>query len=309
MITAICGGVGGAKLALGLYRVLPPDDLSLVVNTADDTTFWGLHVSPDLDTVAYTLAGMAGEMGWGVGGDTFAALAMMDRYGAESWFSIGDRDLATHIYRTYALRQGFSLTAIAKHITGSLGVRARILPMSDARVATQLRTGEEWINFQEYFVHQGHRAPIEETRYEGIERAAATSEVLTALREAEIIVMANSNPVLSILPVLAVSGVRAALEGANAPRVAVSPMLGQGSVSGPAGDLMRTIDQPPTSAGVARAYAGLIDGIVIASEDEAQATQIQDEGIRVLCTDTMMRDDADKERLARETLDFAGRLR
>ncbi len=309
MITAICGGVGGAKIALGLYRVLPDDTLSLIVNTADDTEFWGLQVSPDLDTVTYTLAGMAGEKGWGIRGDTFAALAMMGRYGAETWFSVGDRDLATDIYRTASVRRGDTLTAIAAHIASSLGVRARVLPMTDACVTTRLRTNEGWIDFQEYFVHRGHRTPIEETRYEGIEEAAATPQALAALHEAEVIVLANSNPVLSILPVLAVPGVRQALEAANAPCVAVSPMLGEGSVSGPAGDLMRTISRPPTSAGVAQAYAGLIDGIVIASEDEDQAARIEDMGIRVLCTDTVMRDDADKERLAGDTLDFARSLR
>jgi LPPG:FO 2-phospho-L-lactate transferase len=180
--------------------------------------------------------------------------------------------------------------------------------MTDLRVATRLLAGDEWIDFQEYFVHRRHRVPVDEVRYDGVENAPATPQVLASLGDAEIILLANSNPVLSILPVLAVPNIRAALAAASVPRVAVSPMLGSGSVSGPAGDLMRTIGRPPTSLGVARTYAGLIDGIVIASQDEDQSAAIEQMGIRVLCTDTVMRDDADKDRLARETVAFARSL-
>lgn len=309
MITLICGGVGGAKIARGLYRTLPPDSLSVVVNTADDTEHWGLHVSPDLDTVTYTLADMAGDHGWGIAGDTFAALEMMNRYGAAGWFSIGDRDLATDVYRTMALREGRTLTQVAAHLAASLDVDACILPMSNDPVATQVRVADEWIDFQEYFVHRGHHVPVEETRYVGIEHTRATPEVVTALSDAEVIVLANSNPVLSILPILAVGGVRECLQATEAPRVAISPMLGAGSIAGPAGQLMRTISQPASSIGVGHAYRGLIDGIVIATEDGGQTDAIEEMGIRVLCTDTIMRDDRDKERLARETLTFARGLR
>jgi LPPG:FO 2-phospho-L-lactate transferase len=301
--------VGGAKIARGLYRTLPANSLSLIVNTADDTEHWGLHVSPDLDTVTYTLAGMAGERGWGIRGDSFSSLAMMGQFGAADWFRIGDGDLATDVFRTMCLRGGDTLSNVAAHIASSLGVRARILPMTDARVATQVRTGQEWIDFQEYFVHRGHGVPVDEIRYVGVERAAATPAVLQALSAADVIVLANSNPVLSILPVLSVGGVRSALRETTARRVAVSPMLGTGSIAGPAGDLMHTIGQPPTSLGVARAYHGLIDGIVIAREDADQAPEIEALGIRVLCTDTIMRDDADKERLAGDTVAFAMGLR
>lgn len=309
MIAVICGGVGGAKLAWGLYRNEPAGSLAFIVNTADDTIHWGLHVSPDLDTTIYTLGDVAGDKGWGMRGDTFAALDMMRQYGAESWFQIGDRDLAADVYRTEALSQGRTLSDVTAHIAQSLGVRARVFPMTDASVATRLFVGGEWIDFQEYFVHRRHEVPVEEVRYEGIERATAAHEVLRALRKADIIVLANSNPVLSILPVLAVGGIREAVHTARIPRVAVSPMLGHGSVSGPAGDLMNTIGQPPTSLGVARAYLGLIDGIVIAADDADQVGAIEEMGIRVLCTETIMRDGADKERLARETIAFARSLR
>lgn len=309
MITLICGGVGGAKIARGLYRTLPADSLAVVVNTADDTEHWGLHVSPDLDTVTYTLADMAGEHGWGIRDDSFEALRMMGQYGADSWFRIGDRDLATDVYRTMSLRQGQTLTAVTRQVGRSLGVHARVLPMTDTRVATQVRVQDEWIDFQEYFVHLGHRVPVTETRYLGIEEARATPEVLESLATAEVIVLANSNPVLSILPVLGVAGVREILQAAAGARVAVSPMLGTNSVAGPAGELMRTIGQSASSLGVARAYQGLIDGIVIASEDGDQARDIEELGIRVLCTDTIMRTDQDKERLACETIAFARGLR
>jgi LPPG:FO 2-phospho-L-lactate transferase len=309
MIALICGGVGGAKIARGLYQSLPPDSLCIVVNTADDTEHWGLHVSPDLDTVTYTLADLAGEQGWGIAGDSFTALEMMTGYGAAGWFRIGDRDLATNVYRTMALRDGKSLTEVAAHLTRSLGVCARILPMTNARVSTGVRVAGEWIDFQEYFVHRGHRVPVEAARYVGIDHARATPEVMAALGDAEVILLANSNPVLSILPVLAVAGVRECLQTTNAPRVAISPMLGSGSIAGPAGELMQTIGRSGSSLGVAGAYQGLIDGIVIAADDRDQASAIEEMGIRVLCTDTIMRDDRDKGRLAQETVAFARSLR
>lgn len=309
MITLTCGGVGGAKIALGLYRVLPPDSLTVIVNTADDTEHWGLHVSPDVDTVTYTLAGIAGDLGWGIRGDTTAALEMMQRYGAASWFQIGDRDLATDILRTDALRRGETLSAVTARVARALGTRARVLPMTDDRVATRLRVDGEWLDFQEYFVHRGHAVPVEETRYEGVEDASPAGGVLQALTDADAVVLANSNPVLSILPILALRGVRETLKASPVPRVAVSPMLGRGSVSGPAGDLMRTLGEEATSLGVARTYRGLIDGIVIADEDADQADEIEALGIRVHCTQTVMIMDADKDRLAREVLAFARGLR
>ncbi|HZS93827.1 MAG TPA: 2-phospho-L-lactate transferase [Chloroflexota bacterium] len=308
MITALCGGVGGSKLALGLHRTLPPDSLTVIVNVADDTEFFGLRVSPDLDTVLYTLAGVAGPRGWGIAGDTFAALEQLERYGAPGWFKVGDRDLATDIVRTDGLRQGRRLTEITGDFARALGVRARILPASDGQPETALRVGDEWLPFQEYFVHRAHNVPVEEIQYRNLD-AGTTPEVLAALRDSDLIVIVNSNPVLSILPILAFTRVRQAIERRSVPCVAVSPMVGQNSVAGPAGELMRLVGQPATSTGVASIYHGLIDGIVIDRSDEGQVGAIRGMGVAVRCTDTVMRSDADKERLAGETLAFAAELR
>jgi LPPG:FO 2-phospho-L-lactate transferase len=309
MITALCGGVGGAKLALGLYRTLPPGELTVIVNTADDLDLWGLHISPDLDTVTYTLAGISRkDVGWGIEGDTFAALRMLERYGLPSWFQVGDRDLATDIMRTDALRRGESLTSITARIADALDVSAWILPMTDAPVATRLLVHGEWIHFQEYFVRRRHADPVEAVRYEGIEVCGAGDEVLHALQTSEIVVLVNSNPVLSILPILAVPGINEALIASSATKVAVSPIVGTDAVSGPAGDLMRLIGEPATSAGVAGAYLGLIDGIVIDRSDAELADSIAGLGVRVLGADIIMRSDADRERLAAETLNFARNL-
>jgi LPPG:FO 2-phospho-L-lactate transferase len=310
MIVALCGGVGGAKLTFGLYRTLPPDTLCVVVNTADDLAFCGLHISPDLDTVTYTLAGVAGgEAGWGLEGDTHGALDMLGRYGVPVWFRVGDRDLATHLYRTDRLRRGDTLTAVTASLAAALGVRARILPMTDQRVATRLLVGDDWIDFQEYFVHRLHSVPVEAIRYDGIEDACPAPSVLPDIQRAEAVVIVNSNPLLSIMPILSVNGVRDALAATGAPRVAVSPMVASGAVSGPAGDLMRLVELPPTAMGVAALYAGLIDGMIIDARDEEQIPAIRGLGVEVLCTDALMRDERDRVRLATEVLRFAHSLR
>src|SRR5579884_3228585 len=310
MIAALCGGVGGAKLVRGLYRSVPPETLSVIVNTADDVEMWGLRVSPDLDTVMYTLAGLAQiGAGWGIEGDTLQALGMLRTYGAPSWFHAGDRDLGTDIYRTWRLESGASLTAVTDEMRKALGVRAAIIPMTDQPVATRLHAEEGWIDFQEYFVHRRHQVSVDGIRYDGAETASPASGIIQVLQAADAVVIVNSNPVLSILPILAVPDIREALQQASGARVAVSPMIGTGSVAGPAGDLMGLVGQAATSAGVAALYAGLIDGIVISERDCRQRAAIEALGIAVLVTDTLMRDEADKDRLARETLDFARSLR
>lgn len=310
MITALCGGVGGSKLVLGLYRTLPPHSLKVVVNTADDLDFWGLRVSPDLDTVTYTLSGLAQRSaGWGIEGDTFNALDMMERYGAPSWFRVGDRDLATHVFRTARLREGHSLTEVTHQIAQRLGIRADILPMTNQRVATRLQVADEWLDFQDYFVRRRHSDPVEAVRYDGVSDASITRDVVEAIASAQAIVLVNSNPVLSILPILSLPGLREALVASSAPTVAVTPIVGSSAVTGPAGDLMRLIGEPASALGVARAYLGVVDGIVIDRQDENQAPAIEALGMRVLCTNTLMRDQTDRERLAAETLAFADSLR
>ncbi|MGH2444395.1 MAG: 2-phospho-L-lactate transferase, partial [Chloroflexota bacterium] len=279
MITALCGGVGGAKLALGLYRELPAGELSVIVNTADDLEFCGLRVSPDLDTVMYTLAGLARrDAGWGIQGDTFHALDGLRHYGAEAWFQVGDRDLATDVFRTQALRQGKTLTEVTAAMAGSLGVRASILPMTDGQVATRLRVHDSWIAFQDYFVRRGHRDPVSAVEYSGIEAAFPTEAARAAVEGAEAIVLVNSNPVLSILPAVSLPGMRELLAGSGAPRVAVSPIIGSDAISGPAGELMALIGEAASVLGVARAYREFIDGIVIDDRDSSQADDIRSMG-------------------------------
>ncbi len=310
MITALCGGVGGSKLVLGLYRTLPPHELNVVVNTADDLEFFGLHVSPDLDTVTYTLAGMSqAGRGWGIEGDTFHALESLRAYGAPAWFQVGDRDLATHLFRTEEMRRGVNLTVITKRIAERLEVQAGILPMTNFAVSTRLLVGEEWVEFQDYFVRRRHRDAVSAIRYDGIEDAASTPEVLGALQGAEAIVLVNSNPALSIAPILATPGVNDLLTAVSAVRVAVSPIVGPDAVSGPAGRLMKLLGHPNSAAGVAAAYAGIIDGIVIDEADADQATEIEALGIAVFCTKTVMDTLEDRDRLATETVSFARSLR
>lgn len=309
MIVALCGGVGGSKLALGLYRTLAPDELAVVVNTADDSEFHGLHVSPDLDTVMYTLAGLArGETGWGIEGDTFAALDMLGRYGADTWFQLGDRDLATNLIRTEALHGGKRLTEIVAGMTARLGVTASIHPMTDARVSTRLRVDGKWVEFQEYFVRRRHADTVEAVRYQGAAEASPPAEVADALSSAEAIILVNSNPVLSILPILSIPGINDLVAGSGSPRVAVSPFVGDDSVTGPAGDLMRITGYPATATGLAQCYLGSIDGIVIDRRDEGQCDAIETLGVRVLVTDTVMRTLEDRDRLAVETVTFARTL-
>lgn len=309
MITALCGGVGGSKLVLGMYRVLPSDTLTVIVNTADDLTIWGLAVSPDLDTAMYTLSGLAQpDLGWGVNGDTFNALDALGRYGMPTWFRIGDRDLATHVFRTAELQNGKPLSVVTMAMAEALGIRATLLPATDDPVATRLQTGDQWLDFQEYFVQRRHDDPIDAVRYHGIDKSRPTSGVLEAIQHADAVILVNSNPVLSILPILAVPGIRAALS-AKRPVVAVSPLVGNDSVTGPAGQLMRVIGKPSTVVGLAEAYRDVIDGLVIDEEDANRADEIEALGIHVLCTKTVMRSIADRERLARETLVFAESLK
>jgi LPPG:FO 2-phospho-L-lactate transferase len=310
MITALCGGVGGSKLVLGLYRTLPANEFAVVVNTADDLEFLGLHVSPDLDTVTYTLAGIAQEgLGWGIEGDSFEALGMLRQYGAPAWFQVGDRDFATHVFRTDALSSGTNLTAITSNIAQRLNVHAGILPMTHEPVATRLLVGDEWVEFQEYFVRRHHRDTVSAIRYEGIENASATAEVLDALQHAEVVVLVNSNPALSIFPILSTPGVNDLLVAVSAARVAVSPIVGSDAVSGPAGRLMKLLGHRSSATGVAEAYAGCIDGIVIDDSDAEQVAAIEALGIAVHCTKTVMRTLEDRDRLATETVSFARSLK
>ena len=308
-VVALAGGVGGAKLAHGLALAGLDDRLSVVVNTADDFTLFGLHISPDLDTVMYTLAGLANpETGWGLRGDSFVTLEMMRRYGRDAWFWLGDMDFATHILRTEGLRHGDRLTALTARLRAWLGVGAGILPMTDEPVATLVRTPEGELDFQDYFVRRGHADEVLGVRIAGIESAVMTSEVTAALDGADAIVLCPSNPIVSIGPILAVSGFQDRLRDSRAPVVAVSPIVGGQALKGPADQMLATLGYEVSAAGVAALYGDFLDGMVIDSRDAMLADRIAGLGIAVYVTDTIMRNDDDRCRLADETLAFAGSI-
>ncbi|MDP9372814.1 MAG: 2-phospho-L-lactate transferase [Chloroflexota bacterium] len=306
MIVALAGGVGGAKLAQGLYRALPPDRLAVIGNTADDFEHFGLRISPDLDTVLYTLAGIANpETGWGIAGDSFRTLEQLGRYGAERWFLIGDLDFATHIRRTELLRAGRSLTEVTAELARGLGLRAALLPMCDESVATIVETPDGPLAFQDYFVRRRHQDPVSAVRFAGIERATLPAGVAAALREAEVIVLCPSNPIVSLGPILAVPGLGEALRAARAPKVAVSPIVGGRALKGPADRMLAGLGHDVSPAGVATLYRDFLDGLVLDEADAALAPRVEALGPRALVTRTVMGDADDRRRLADEVLAFA----
>ncbi len=304
-VCALAGGVGGAKLASGLQDVLSPGDLSVVVNTADDFDLWGLHICPDVDTVMYTLAGISNpETGWGIAGESFETLNMLERYGEETWFKLGDRDLATHVLRTSRMRSGETLTEVTARLSAALGVESVLLPMSDDPISTVLETPEGRLEFQEYFVRRGQRDEVFGIELRGIEEARPTEGVLAAISGADAIVLCPSNPVVSVGPILALPGMMQALASSSAPKVAVSPIVGGRALKGPADRMLASLGHEVSSTGVARMYAGLVDGMVIDRIDERERTGIEAIGMRVLATESVMRDAKDRARLASETLQF-----
>jgi len=308
-IVLLAGGVGGAKLAHGLQAFLG-SRLVVVVNTADDVERHGLLVSPDHDTVMYTLAGIDNrEWGWGLAGETFATAAMLENYGEETWFRLGDRDLATHIVRTDRLRRGDRPTEIARDLQHALGVRAVILPMSDQPVRTQVLTDEGWLDFQDYFVRLHQEPEVRDLRFEGIEDARSTPEVDAALEAAAAIVIAPSNPFVSVRPILSVAGIEAGLQTARsrgAPVIAVSGIVGGVALKGPADRMLVSLGSEATAFGVARQYTGIADVFVLDRLDEALEPQIRELGLRTVVTDTIMAGDAGRARLANEMLEAVG---
>jgi LPPG:FO 2-phospho-L-lactate transferase len=308
-VLALAGGVGGAKLATGLEAMLPPGDLAVVVNTADDFDLWGLHICPDLDTVMYTFAGISNpETGWGVEDESFAALDMLARYGEDTWFKLGDRDLATHILRTARLHAGESLTCITADLSAALGVRSAILPMSNEPVATVLDTPDGPLEFQEYFVRRGQKDEVLGIELRGLEDARLTDAIMGALDAADLVVFCPSNPVVSIGPILAVPGMRETLEASLAPKVAVSPIVGGRALKGPADRMLASMGHEVSAAGVARMYEGLVEGMVIDRVDLEERREIEALSMRVLATDAIMRDAPDRARLACEVLEFGAGL-
>jgi LPPG:FO 2-phospho-L-lactate transferase len=306
-LAVLAGGVGGARLASGFYQVLLPGDLSVVVNTGDDFRHLGLHISPDLDTVTYTLAGLANrDTGWGLAGDSFEALAALERLGGPAWFRLGDRDLATHLQRTLLLSQGLRLTEVTKRVCAALGVKAAVLPMTDDPVATKVVTAEGVLDFQDYFVRLRCEPVAKEIRFDGVEAAAPSPEAADALRESDAVVIAPSNPFLSVEPILALRGVREAL--ASKPVVAVSPIVAGQAIKGPAAKLLRELGHDVSPLGVAKRYAGVIRGLVIDREDEKLADATRALGLEVVVTQTIMRSDQDRASLARDCIELLKRL-
>ncbi len=308
-VVALSGGVGGAKLALGLSRVLPAEELLVVCNTADDFEHLGLCISPDIDTVMYTLAGVANpELGWGRGDETWSFMETLDTLGGATWFRLGDRDLAVHVERTRRLRAGESLSAITADVCTRLGVAPRVVPMSDDPVHTRLRTEEGWIDFQDYFVRQRCEPVVHEVAFHGAATARMQPDFLAALTDPQLkaVVICPSNPFISIEPILAVPGVREALAGCAAPVVAVSPLIGGRAIKGPTAKMMAELGTAPSAGGVARRYDDLLDGYVC---DFADMDQVAGISARVTLAQTMMTTLADREALARTVLGAAGVLR
>jgi LPPG:FO 2-phospho-L-lactate transferase len=303
-LVALAGGTGAAKFLRGLARLVDARDLTVIVNTGDDAEIWGLHVSPDLDTVTYTLAGLLDEAkGWGVRDETFHALEHMARLAEPTWFSLGDRDLASHLHRTRLLRAGRTLSEATASIVSSLGVTARLLPMSDQPVRTRLLGPDGWLDFQEYFVREKAQVEVRAVEYAGAESAMPAPGVLEAIRVAHGLIVCPSNPITSIAPILAVPGLREALVETGARTVAVSPIVGGDAVSGPAGRLMAICGLPVSAAGVARAYAGWLDVLVFDERDRAQGAEVAPLGVSAVTASTIMATREDEVGLARRVLD------
>ena len=314
-VVVLAGGYGGAKMSHGLALAsaaraaigLAPLDLTVIVNTGDDLELHGLAVCPDLDTVMYTLAGLANdETGWGLRDETWSTSAMLARYGKETWFQLGDQDMATHVVRTQGLRAGRRLTEVTTELAANLGLEATLLPMTDDAVRTQIRAADGWLEFQEYFVRRGQRDEVREIRRQGIDQARPTSEVLDAIADAGLIVFAPSNPLVSIGTILAVPGMIDALRGAAASIVSISPVVGGKALRGPADRMLESLGGSGSARGVVehyqQRYPDVVDDFVLDLADSEEAAAIAASGTAVTVLDTVMRSHADRERLAQEIL-------
>ncbi|HIN36027.1 MAG TPA: 2-phospho-L-lactate transferase [Dehalococcoidia bacterium] len=305
-VLALAGGVGGAKLALGLARCLPSGDLVICVNTGDDETFHGLHVSPDLDTMMYTLSGLSNqETGWGVAGDTFTALEMLGKFGVDTWFNLGDRDFATHIRRSQLLTEGKTLSEVTSELNQSLGVFHSVVPMSNDPVKTVLSTDEGELPMQRYFVGRRAEPKVFEVRYVGVENATAAPGLLDSLAKCGMLVLCPSNPYLSLGPILALPGVRRLMRDFSGKKVCVSPIVGRDAVNGPAGKIMAELGKQVSCVEVAREYRDICDVFVMDNEDQDLASEIEEMGLTPLVTSTIMETEEDKIALAKEILALA----
>ena len=304
--TVIAGGTGAAKFLRGLVAVVPEEQIHVIVNVGDDTDIWGLHVSPDIDSITYGLAGrLDTQRGWGLGNETFRCLEEMSRYGMPDWFRLGDRDLATHIARTELLRSGRTLSEVTARMATAMGVKALVLPASDDPVRTKIETPSGTLGFQEYFVRDRWQAEVRSVTYAGASEARAPAAVLDSIRDSKIVIIAPSNPITSIGPILAIHDIRDALRCTRAEVVAVSPLIGSAAVSGPAAKLMEACGYEVSPSGVARCYHDFLDNIVIDVRDAELAPAIRYDTIGVQIRDILMSDDAAARSLAKFVVDLA----
>ena len=314
-VVCLAGGVGGAKLAAGLQQILEPGDLTVIVNTGDDLERHSLTVCPDLDTVLYTLAGIADPaQGWGVADETWQVTEQLTRLGEQTWFRLGDRDIATHLFRTDRIRRGARLTEVSLELARAMGVPSAVLPMTDDPVRTRVKTDDGWIDFQDYFVRLRQAPEVREVRYDGAEAAVMAPEVRTALAGADAILVAPSNPIVSIGPILAVPGIAAAIAAARArgvPAVGLSGIVGGKALRGPADRMMSSLGDSPSALGVARRYValGLIDGFMLDTADEALEVDVRGLGLEVAVTNTLMTDAASRAAVARQMIALADAVR
>ena len=307
MIVVLAGGVGAARFLQGLVQVVPQQQITVIGNTGDDRTFYGLHVSPDLDIVTYTLADVVDEaQGWGIRNDTYQTMQQLTFYGNEDWFLLGDRDIATHIHRTNLLREGKTLSEVTDDIRQHFGLQIRLLPMTDNPVATHIRTPSGLIHFEEYMVKRRSEDAVQDVVFVGSESAKPAPGVLDAIKEAEAILIAPSNPIVSIGSILSIQGIHNVLHEASGMVVAVSPIIGGAPIKGPADKLMRGLGMDVSAVGVARCYRDFLDVMVIDTQDAHLVSDIEDLGIPTMVTNTIMSDMAAKKALAANMLQAAG---
>jgi len=307
MIVVLAGGVGAARFLQGLVQVVPQNDITVICNTGDDREFYGLHVSPDLDIITYTLAGVVDEThGWGIQLDTYYTMPQLTYYGNEDWFMLGDRDLATHIHRTNLLRHGKTLSEVTDDLRKHFGLGLRLLPMTDQPVATHIRTPVGLLHFQEYMVKRRCADEVQDVIFVGVEEARPAPGVLDALKGADAILLAPSNPIVSIGSILAVSGIHDTLHEASGMIVAVSPIIGGAPIKGPADKLMSGLGMEVSAVGVARCYRDFLDVMIIDQQDAQLVSEIEDLGIPTVTTNTIMHNSEAKAALAREVLKAAG---
>ncbi|HZO30109.1 MAG TPA: 2-phospho-L-lactate transferase [Chloroflexota bacterium] len=305
-VVVLAGGVGAARFLEGVVQVVDPSRVTVIVNTGDDAEFYGLTVSPDVDIVLFTLAGIVEpSQGWGVRDDTFNALDMLDRLGRERWFLLGDRDLAVHIHRTELLRQGRTPSEVTDDLRRRLDLGVRILPMSDQPVRTTIRTPDGWLPFQEYFVKRRQQDEVLEIRYDGSSDALPAPGLLDAINDAAVVLISPSNPLVSVGTILSLPGIREALRSTDATIVGVSPIVGGATIKGPADRMMRGLGMEVSAVGVARAYADFLDVLVIDQQDADLAAGVEAEGVRAVVTDTIMRTLDVKRALAQVALEQA----